>query len=106
MKSKSFIEGGFGKNKKAMLVKDFADFHERKVWKVNRAINNNKDKFRNNVDYIDLKTTTSDVGVLKTLKNNNILTQAQIGNAKNIYIVSERGYAILIKIFDDDLSLG
>ena len=38
---------------------------------------------------MDLKTDTGAVCVLKQLG----LTQAQIGNAKNIYLLSERGYA-------------
>ena len=33
------IEGGFGKDKKAMLVKDIATIHDRPVKAINQAIN-------------------------------------------------------------------
>lgn len=36
--------------------------------------------------------------------DNNIFSQMQVGKSKNIYLLSKRGYAKLIKIFDDDLS--
>ncbi|WP_255428441.1 ORF6C domain-containing protein [Sporosarcina sp. resist] len=32
------------------------------------------------------------------------MTKAQIGNSKNIYLLSERGYAKLLKVFEDDLA--
>lgn len=57
-------------------------------------------RFKIDIDFIDLKTYTSAVSVLKELG----FTQAQIGNANNIYILSERGYAKLIKIMDTDLA--
>lgn len=36
------IEGGFGEDKKAMLVKDIAEIHNRPVFKVNELINRNR----------------------------------------------------------------
>lgn len=36
------IEGGFGEDKKAMLVKDIAEIHNRPVFKVNELISRNR----------------------------------------------------------------
>lgn len=48
------IEGGFGKDKKAMLVKDIAKIHGQSVGNINRIINNNRKWFEDGVDVIDL----------------------------------------------------
>jgi hypothetical protein len=56
------IEGGFGEGKKSMLVKDIALIHDRDLKDINRLINNNIKRFKNNVDIIDLK-----VGDFKSL---------------------------------------
>lgn len=48
------IEGGFGKDKKAMLVKDIAKIHDRPVFKVNELINRNRKRFVDGVDVLDL----------------------------------------------------
>lgn len=43
---------------------------------------------------------------LNHLKNNNNLTQDQIGNVKHIYLLSERGYMKLVgKVFEDEKKL-
>ena len=54
------IEGGFGEGKKAMLVKDIAEIHQREVKEINRNINNNINRFKNSIDIIDLKTSGFD----------------------------------------------
>ena len=84
-----------------MLVKDIAEFHDKKLFNVNNRIKENRNKFRNNTDIIDLKDHKK---FLIRLTNNEILSQNSVNRSENIYIVSERGYAKLIKIFDDDLS--
>ena len=98
------IEGGFGKGKKSMLAKDIAIFHEKELKFVNQVINSNIERFRFKVDIIDLKQVDEGNLFLNCLKSDGILSQAQIGNANNVYLLSERGYAKLIKIFNDDLS--
>ena len=97
------IEGGFGKDKKCILAKDVAEIHGKELKYINKQINNNIKRFKDGIDIIDLKTSSFDDPVLE-MKNQGILTQAQIGNANNIYILSERGYSKLIKILDDDKS--
>jgi len=94
------IAGGFGKGKKSMLAKDIAGFHNKKRIHVNEAINNNKNRFRNGIDLIDLKESEFVIDLV----DNNILSKMQVAKSNNIYLLSERGYAKLIKVFDDDLS--
>lgn len=91
------IEGGFGNDKKAMLVKDIAQIHERQVKEINKLINNNHNRFRTGIDLLDLKQVISN-----NLFSDYGFTKAQWGNANHIYLLSERGYAKLLKILDDD----
>ncbi|PYE87788.1 ORF6N domain-containing protein, partial [Bacillus sp. 196mf] len=49
------IEGGFGEGKKAMLVKEIAEIHGQPLKSINRRINENRNRFRDGVDIIDLK---------------------------------------------------
>lgn len=93
------IYGGFGSNQKVVLAKTIAEIHEMKTHHVNENINNNIKRFKNGVDIIDLKH----IGDADTFSEFGF-TRAQWGNAKNIYLLSERGYAKLIKIMDSDLA--
>lgn len=94
------VSGGFGESKMCILAKTVAEIHGVTVAEVNQNIKRNEKRFTVGKDIIDLKTHNSELSVLKDLG----FTQAQIGNAKNIYLFSERGYAKLIKIMDDDKS--
>ena len=91
------IEGGFGDGKKAMLVKDIAEIHGKEVKEINRLINNNIDRFKKDIDLIDLKQVISN-----HLFSEYGFTKAQWGNSNNIYLLSERGYSKLLKILEDD----
>ena len=90
------IEGGFGKDKKSMLVKEIAAIHEREEKHLNEVINNNIKRFAINIDIINLlsdenfKVVVDDLG----LKSSN--------RQKYAYLLSERGYAKLLKLLDDD----
>ena len=91
------IESGFGENKRAMLVKDIALIHDRPVKAINQAIERQLNRFKNGIDILDLKVenfavTLSDLG----------FNQGQINASKHIYLLSERGYAKLLKILEDD----
>ncbi|SEM39028.1 ORF6N domain-containing protein [Ligilactobacillus sp. WC1T17] len=44
------IEGGFGEDKKAMLVKDIAVIHGKEVRQINQAINMNRKRFKDGID--------------------------------------------------------
>lgn len=91
------IEGGFGEDKKAMLVKDIAEIHNRPVFKVNELINRNRKRFKDEIDVIDLKENNFAI----FLKDSGF-TQNQINASNNIYLLSERRYAKLLKILEDD----
>lgn len=92
------IEGGFGKDKKAMLVKDVARIHGTTVKRINELINRNRNRFKDGVDIVDLLKSEKFKVVLNDLKFGN----KEISNSNNIYLLSERGYAKLLKILEDD----
>lgn len=91
------IEGGFGEGKKALLVRDIAVIHNQIVGNINLLINRNRKRFKDGVDILDLKQI-----VPSNLFSKYGFTKAQWGNANHIYLLSERGYAKLLKIMDDD----
>lgn len=93
------IYGGFGSNQKVVLAKTIAEIHGVNVGDINRRINDNRSRFRNDIDVIDLK-----VGYASDALLNLGFNQSQINASKNIYLLSERGYAKLIKIMDSDLA--
>ncbi|EJR53680.1 hypothetical protein IIO_05926 [Bacillus cereus VD115] len=96
------IEGGFDEGKKAMLVKEVAEIHKKEVRHINQRINENRKRFKSGVDIIDLLG----VGLTDTEIQRFGFTQQSInsyrGRNGNIYILSERGYAKLLKILEDD----
>lgn len=95
------INGGFGENKKAMLALHVAEIHVKQLKHINELINENRERFRDNIDVIDVKNHNEFV---VALTDYNIFTRMQVAKAKNIYLLSERGYAKLIKLFNDDKS--
>ncbi|EOO74928.1 hypothetical protein IIC_02382 [Bacillus cereus VD021] len=92
------IAGGFGEGKKAMLVKEIAAIHGKQVGHINEAINNNRNRFKDGIDIVDLKNTGFVIGLV----DNGIYTQNAINKSSSIYLLSERGYAKLLKILEDD----
>ena len=92
------IEGGFGENKKAISAADIAKIHKRELKEVNKLINNNRDKFKDFIDVIDLLSDKKFEVIL-----NNLRLKTSNGQ-KYAYILSERGYAKLLKFMDDELS--
>ncbi|PEN76851.1 hypothetical protein CN544_28805 [Bacillus toyonensis] len=91
------IEGGFGKDKKAMLAKEVAEIHGQPLKEINRRINTNRNRFKNGVDIIDLLSGSQPLRELAILNG-------WIGSnrTQNVYLLSERGYAKLLKILEDD----
>lgn len=94
------ISGGFGQDRRSMLALHISEIHGKELKFVNQTINNNRMRFKDGVDILDIKQVDQTNLFLET----GILTKAQVGNAKNIYVLSERGYAKLIKLFNDDKS--
>jgi len=91
------IEGGFGDGKKSMLVKDIAEIHESTVGAINQAINMNRKRFKDSIDIINLRDTNFAINLIDSG-----FSQNQINASKYIYLLSERGYAKLLKILEDD----
>lgn len=76
-----------------MLVRDIALVHNRPTYKISELINRNRKRFRDGIDLIDLKQV-----VPNDLFSKYGFTKAQWGNANHLYLLSERGYAKLLKI--------
>lgn len=97
------VLGGFGERKKCICDKTIAEIHNQPVPEIRRRINDNILRFNENVDFIDIK---KGVGESHTLSFALELgyTKSAITQAEHIYLLSERGYAKLIKIMDTDLA--
>lgn len=94
------IYGGFGSDQKVVLAKTIAEIHKTDLKVINQNINRNIRRFRDGIDLIDLKNSVTVCGSLLDLG----FTKQSIANSSNIYLLSERGYAKLIKIMDSDLA--
>lgn len=79
------IEGGFGEGKKAILVKEIANIHLKESGRINEAINNNRKRFKDNVDIIDLKGTEFAIDLIES----EIYTRNSLNASKNIYYQKE-----------------
>jgi len=100
------VLGGFGPDARCVCDKTVAEIHGMRALHVRELINRNIRRFQENADFIDLK---KDI-----VQNDNNLRDAQglpqalgytnmeTGKAEHIYILSERGYAKLVKIMDTD----
>lgn len=91
------IEGGFGENKKAMLVRDIAVIHGKEVRQINQAINMNRKRFKDGIDVIDFLNQSN--GFRKFAEDNGLIGS---NRTQHVYLLSERGYAKLLKILEDD----
>lgn len=108
------IYGGFGENQKCICDKTIAEIHGMELKNIRARITDNIKRFKENIDFIDLKqrscpTSTLNQKIVAYEASNNFLydlgySQMQISKAEHIYILSERGYAKLIKIMDSDLA--
>ena len=92
------IEGGFGEGQRIITAKQISEIHDVEVKEVNKLINNNIDEFEIDVDIIDLKET----GDYKELVLSLGYSNAEYGNAKHIYILSEQGYIALVGLMKTD----
>jgi len=101
------IEGGFGEGKKAMLVKEISVIHGKEIKHINQRINLNRKRFIDGVDSIDLlgvgltDTEIKAYGFSQQAINSYRGKKAK-GETAGIYILSELGYAKLLKILEDD----
>lgn len=93
------IEGGFGENKRCLTDKTVAEIHGMQMFNIRKRLSDNIKRFKEEVDIIDLKRICE----INTLIELGYAKQS-ITQAEHIYLLSERGYAKLIKIMDTDLA--
>lgn len=86
------VEGGFGEGQKVILAKTISEIHETRLLDVNAKINEHIDEFEIGIDLLDLKNSNENLVSLL----NGIYTKQQIANSKNIYLLSEQGYMLLV----------
>ncbi|MDF3004816.1 MAG: hypothetical protein K0S22_1288, partial [Oscillospiraceae bacterium] len=95
------ILGGFGADKKCISDKTIAEIHGMREPDVRRRIVDNVKRFTESVDFVDLAQRVDETHTLELLQSLGYAKQS-ITQAEHIYILSERGYAKLIKIMDTD----
>lgn len=97
------IEGGFGPGQKVLFDVQIAEIHNMKNFHIRENINKliARGRLKENIDYIDIK-----IGIdqIDTFDLTQIYSKQALIQAKNIFILSERGYTKLIKSMDDDTS--
>lgn len=97
------VEGGFGEGKRCLTDKTIAEIHNQPIPEIRRRINDNVKRFKTDIDIIDLKVMAESHNNLELLQPLGY-SKMQISKAEHIYLLSERGYAKLIKIMDTDLA--
>lgn len=97
------VAGGFGIGKKCISDKTVAEIHSMREPDIRRRISDNIKRFKENIDFVDLKKRVDETHTLELLRNLGYAKQS-ITQAEHIYLLSERGYAKLIKIMDTDLA--
>lgn len=93
------IEGGFGEGKKCMIDKTISEIHNQPNFKIRERIKNNIKRFKENIDYVNIKRILETDTLTELGYSKQSITQAD-----SIYLLSERGYSKLIKIMDTDLA--
>ena len=97
------VLGGFGENQKVVTDKMIAEIHGMETRNVRARITDNIKRFKEGIDFIDLKEGAYQTSTLEILLKLGY-TKSAITQAEHIYLLSERGYAKLIKIMDTDLA--
>lgn len=90
------IEGGFGEEKRCLFAKQIAEIHSMELKHVNELINRNRKRFKDNIDIVDVINNED----FKVVVENLFLKGSN--RTKNIYALSERGYAKLVNIMKKD----
>lgn len=92
------IEGGFSKDSKVILAKTIAEIHGVRLLDINSLINENIEEFEYGIDILDLKNSNdTNVSLLEIGFSNQ-----SIANSKNIYLLSEQGYMLLVGFMRTD----
>lgn len=97
------VSGGFEKDKKGITDKTIAEIHNMRTTDVRRRITDNIKRFKENIDFIDLKKYTQKINTPELLDCLGYSKQST-AQAQHIYLLSDRGYSKLIKIMNTDLA--
>lgn len=87
------------KGKRCLTDKTIAEIHSMQPRNVRARITDNLKRFKEDIDVIDLKRAYATSTLIELGYAKQSITQAE-----HIYLLSERGYAKLIKIMDTDLA--
>lgn len=108
------VVGGFGDDKRCISDKTIAEIHGMREPDVRRRITDNIKRFKEGVDFINMTKCIATADMLDDERVRQMHTlellvslgysKQSITQAEHIYILSERGYAKLIKIMDTDLA--
>lgn len=93
------LTGGFGEDSRCVLARDIAKIHNMELKEINQSLKIliNKNRIKEGIHYIDLLDDNFKVSIADLqIKTSN--------GQKNAFLLSERGYASLIKYMDDDKS--
>jgi len=82
------VAGGFGKGKKCLSDKTIAEIHGQPNYKIRERISDNIKRFKESVDYIDLKKGIREADMFEILLSLGYAKQS-ITQAEHIYILSE-----------------
>jgi len=95
------VYGGFGKDQKVMLAKTVSQLHDIELKTINQNIKRHiKDGyFEEGIDFIDLKNGHSELPFTEIG-----FSKRDIIISKNIYLLSQRGYTLLLKLMDSELA--
>jgi len=95
------IYGGFGEDQRVILAKTISQIHNRQLKKINELINNHIEDnyFEEGIDFIDLKNGLSEVPL-----NELGFSKRDIKISNNIYLLSQQGYTLLLKLMDSELA--
>lgn len=95
------VLGGFEPNAKCICDKTVAELHCQPEREIRKSILRNIVRFKEGVDFIDFGRRGDEITTLELLSSLGYSKQS-VAQAEHIYILSERGYAKLVKIMDTD----
>ncbi|MCC0669286.1 MULTISPECIES: hypothetical protein [unclassified Clostridioides] len=72
------IEGGFGEDKKCMTDKTISEIHNMRNADIRRRISDNLKRFKNNIDYVDLKRVHETHTLIELGYSKQSITQADL----------------------------
>ena len=95
------IYGGFGEDQKVILAKTVSEIHNAELKTINQNINRHiKDGyFEEGIDFIDLKNGHSGLPLSEIG-----FSKRDISISKNIYLLSQQGYTLLLKLMNSELA--